>query len=373
MRLLYIITEDWFFTSHFLDRAVAAKGAGYEVAVATRKRSDAGRIESLGIRVIPVDFSRHGLNPFRELVTIRQLRRAIQNFDPDIVHNIALKPVVLGTLAAKTRRVRNIVNAPVGMGYIFSSDDRKAKFLRPIIRQVFRLFLNPTGSRVIIENHDDFNSLVSSRFVRVADLALVMGAGVDTEVFSSSPEPSNPIVVSLIARMLKDKGVNEFVDAARLIKDAGSDAQFQLVGDIDSGNPTTLTRTQLEQWTNEGIMRWIGHVDDVPQILAASHIVCLPSYREGLPKSLIEALAAGRPVVATDVPGCREVVIHGLNGLLVGPRNASALADAIRTLIADKDMRMRFGAAGRLRAEQEFSTTRINSQTMAVYSGFVTT
>ncbi|MEO5974654.1 MAG: glycosyltransferase family 4 protein [Ilumatobacteraceae bacterium] len=373
MRLLYIITEDWFFTSHFLDRAVFAKNSGYDVAVATRNQHAASQIESHGIRVIPVDFSRHGLNPFRELGTIRQLRRAIQRFDPDIVHNIALKPVVLGTLAARTCRVRNIVNAPVGMGYIFSSQDRKARFLRPIIRQVFRLFLNPLGSRVVIENQDDFELLLSSHFVRSAELALIKGAGVNTEVFTPSQEPSEPIVVSLIARMLKDKGVTEFVDAARLIEKAGLNAQFQLVGGVDPGNPTTLTRTQLERWTSEGIVTWKGHVDDIPVVLAASHIVCLPSYREGLPKSLIEALAAGRPVVATDVPGCREVVIHDHNGLLVEPRNASALADAIGKLVVDKDMRTRFGAAGRLRAEQEFSTTRINNQTMDVYSGLVKT
>lgn len=373
MKLLYVITEDWFFASHFLDRAIAAKSRGFDVAVATRKQLDASRIELHGIRLIPVDFSRHGLNPIREVRTIRQLRRAIRSFEPDIVHNIALKPVVLGTLAARTCGVRNIVNAPVGMGYIYSSRDRKAKLLRPFIRQIFRLLLNPNGSRVIIENQDDFNSLVSSHFVRSADIALIKGAGVDTEVFSPSSEPSGSIVVSLIARMLKDKGVTEFVDAARLLKKTDLDVQFQLVGDVDPGNPTTLARTQLEQWAKDGIVSWNGHVDDIPAVMAASHIVCLPSYREGLPKSLIEALAAGRPVVATDVPGCREVVIHGHNGLLVGPRNALALADAIHKLVVDKDMRMRFGAAGRLRAEHEFSTTRINSQTMDVYSGFIKT
>ncbi len=371
MKLLYIITEDWFFTSHFIDRAVAARLCGFDVAVATRKRLDASRIESLGIRVIPVEFSRHGINPIRELGTIRQLRRAIRTFEPDIVHNIALKPVVLGTLAARFCRVKNIVNAPVGMGYIYSSRDRRAKLLRPFIRPIFRLLLNSTGSRVIIENQDDFDSLVSSHFVKRADLALIKGAGVDTEVFSPSPEPSNPIVVSLVARMLKDKGVMEFVDAARLVKKDGPDVQFQLVGDVDPGNPTTLARTQLEQWTKDGTVSWTGHVDDIAAVMAASHIVCLPSYREGLPKSLIEALASGRPVVATDVPGCREVVSHGHNGLLVEPRNALALADAIRKLAVDKDMRMRFGAAGRIRAEHEFSTTQINSQTMDVYSGFV--
>ena len=170
--------------------------------------------------------------------------------------------------------------------------------------------------------------------------------------------------------MLKDKGVVEFVEAARLVAKTGVEARFQLIGDIDSGNPTTLEKSQLEAWTEEGIVIWKGHVNDIPAALSGSHIVCLPSYREGLPKSLIEALAAGRPVVATDVPGCREVVIHEHNGLLVEPRNPRALADAIQRLIVDKELRIRFGAAGRLLAEHEFSATHINSQTLDVYESF---
>ncbi|MHB1128767.1 MAG: glycosyltransferase family 4 protein [Ilumatobacteraceae bacterium] len=367
MKLLYIITEDWFFTSHFLERAVVAKLHGFDVAVATRSKSDASRIEAHGIRVIPVEFSRHGLNPIRELATVRQLRRAIKAFDPNIVHNIALKPVVLGTLAARTCRIQHIVNAPVGMGYIFSSHDRKARILRPFIRQIFRLLLNPRGSRVIIENQDDFESLISSHFVRKDDLILIKGAGVDTDVFVPTPEPAGPIVISLISRMLRDKGVVEFVNAARFVAKTGVDVRFQLIGDIDSGNPTTLKQSQLEEWNREGIVSWKGHVSDIPTVLSGSHIVCLPSYREGLPKSLIEALAAGRPVVTTNVPGCREVVIDEDNGLLVEPRDPRALADALQRLIADKELRIKFGAAGRLRAEHEFSATRINSQTLAVY------
>lgn len=371
MRLLYIITEDWFFVSHFLDRAVAAKSQGFDVAVVTRKRSDTRRIESLGISVFPVEFSRHGLNPMKEFMTVRQIRSAIKQFKPNIIHNIALKPVVLGSLAARSCRIRNVVNAPVGMGYIFSSQDRKAKILRPFIRQIFRLFLNPNGSRVIIENQDDFDSLLASHFVRPNDLVLIKGAGVDTDLFVPTPEPSGPVVISLIARMLRDKGVVEFVNAARLIAKTGVNARFQLIGDIDSGNPTTLKQSQLEEWNREGIVSWIGHVSDIPTALSHSHIVCLPSYREGLPKSLIEAAAAGRPVVTTNVPGCREVVIHEHNGLLVEPRNSEALAEALQRLIADKELRMRLGAAGRLRAEHEFSRTRINSQTLDVYASLV--
>ena len=371
MRLLYVITEDWFFTSHFIDRAIDAKNRGFEVFVATRNGDAAVAIRSHGITVVPVDFSRRGMNPVREILAVLKLRGLIRDIEPDIVHNIALKPVVLGTIAAILARISFIVNAPVGMGYIFSSQDRRANLLRPIFKRVIKVVLNPRRSRVIIENLDDYETLLESGMVRKQDLFLIKGAGVDIIKFHPSSEPAGAVVISLVARMLKDKGVVEFVEAARILKANGVEAIFDLVGGIDNGNPTTLTKSQLESWSREGIINWLGQQDDIARVLLESHIVCLPSYREGLPKSLIEALAAGRPVVATDVPGCREVVRHLANGLLVEPRNASALAEALRVLIVSKDLRQQFGAAGRVRAENEFSNELITSQTFAVYESFV--
>ena len=370
MRLLYVITEDWFFTSHFIDRAIAAKERGFEVFVATRDGDAAIAIRSQGITVLPIDFSRRGMNPVRELMTILKLRSLISDVEPDIVHNIALKPVVLGTIAAILARTTFIVNAPVGMGYIFSSQDRRATLLRPIFKRVIKVVLNPRRSRVIIENPDDYAALVKSRMVQEQDLVLIKGAGVDVGKFHSTSEPAGTVVISLVARMLKDKGVFEFVEAARILKASGVEANFNLVGGIDKGNPSTLTTSELESWSREGIVNWLGQRDDIARVLSESHIVCLPSYREGLPKSLIEALAAGRPVVTTDVPGCREVVRHQENGLLVEPRNATALAEALRTLIANKELRQQYGATGRVRAENEFSNELITSQTFAVYESF---
>ena len=370
MRLLYVITEDWFFTSHFLDRAIDARMHGFDVVVATRDGKAAETIKSHGIAVVPIDFSRRGMNPVRELMAVVKLRNLISDVEPDLVHNIALKPVVLGTIAAKLARTSFIVNAPVGMGYVFSSQDRRATIIRPIFRRIIKLVLNPRRSRVIIENLDDFETLLKSGMVQRQDIFLIKGAGVDTSKFRPSPEPAGMVVVSLVARMLKDKGVYEFVEAARSLKASGVEAIFNLVGGIDAGNPSTLSTSQLESWSLEGIVNWLGQQDDIPKVLAETHIVCLPSYREGLPKSLIEALAAGRPVVTTDVPGCREVVRHLENGLLVEPRNAMALADALRTLIANKDLRREYGAAGRVRAENEFSNELIARQTLAVYESF---
>jgi len=370
MRLLYVITEDWFFTSHFIDRAIAAKERGFEVFVATRDGDAAIAIRSQGITVLPIDFSRRGMNPVRELMTILKLRSLISDVEPDIVHNIALKPVVLGTIAAILARTTFIVNAPVGMGYIFSSQDRRATLFRPIFKRLIKLVLNPRRSRVIIENHDDYAALVKSGMVQKQDLVLIKGAGVDIVKFHPTSEPAGTAVISLVARMLKDKGVFEFVEAARILKASGVEANFNLVGGIDKGNPSTLTTSELESWSREGIVNWLGQRDDIARVLSESHIVCLPSYREGLPKSLIEALAAGRPVVTTDVPGCREVVRHQENGLLVEPRNATALAEALRTLIANKELRQQYGATGRVRAENEFSNELITSQTFAVYESF---
>lgn len=371
-RLLFVITEDWFFTSHFVERAVAAKQAGYEVAVATRVRLHGEQISNSGIEIFPIEFSRRGLNPITEIRTAWRLRHIVRKFAPDVIHNIALKPVVVGTLGERLAGHRRIVNAPVGMGYLFSSQDRRATLLRPVFLFILRRFLNPVGSQVIIENPDDYSSLIDQKMVRPDSLTLIKGAGVNTKLFVFMPEPAEPVVVTLVARMLRDKGIAEFVEAAALIQKSRPGTIFQLIGMPDEGNPTSFSLAQLEDWVNSGVVNWLGHQDNIAKHLAKSHIICLPSYREGLPKSLIEAVACGRPIVATDVPGCREVVSHGINGLLVQPRDSHALADALMILISDKSLRERMGLLGRERAENEFSSEIIISQTLCVYESMLT-
>ena len=370
-RLLFVITEDWFFTSHFIERAVAAKQAGYEVAVATRVRLHGSKISDAGIEIFPIEFSRRGLNPLTEIRTAWRLRHIVRKFAPDVIHNIALKPVVVGTLGEHLAGHKRIVNAPVGMGYLFSSQDRQATMLRPIFLFILRRFLNPSGSQVIIENPDDYSSLIDQKMVRPDSLTLIKGAGVDTKLFAFVPEPAEPLVVTVVARMLRDKGVSEFVEAAALIQKSRPETVFQLIGMPDEGNPTSFSLAQLEDWVRSGAVKWLGHQDNIAEQLAKSHIICLPSYREGLPKSLIEALASGRPVVTTDVPGCREVVSHGINGFLVQPRDSHALAEALMNLISDKSLRERMGRLGRERAEQEFSSEIIIGQTLHVYESML--
>ncbi len=367
-RILFVVNEDWAFNSHFLDRALAAKNNGFVVGLATRCTADAKAIEDFGISVFRVNSSRRGLNPLREVVVVFRLAIIYRQFRPDILHHVALKPIVVGTIASFLLRDVQVVNAPIGMGYIYSSTDTMARVLRPIITFILKRLLGARRSHVIIENSDDYKQLVNKGFVKVENISLIRGAGVDLNRFQQTTEPPAGMVVTLIARMLRDKGIEEFAESASLLKRKFPDAIFRLVGDVDNGNPASLTSWRLRELQASGAIEWLGRRDDIPEIIGKSNIVCLPSYREGLPKTLIEAAAVGRALVATDVPGCREVVKHGVNGMLVPPRDPVALANALELLMLNPEMRTRMGVESRKRAEAEFGSDLINQQTLQVYA-----
>ncbi|TVQ85327.1 MAG: glycosyltransferase family 1 protein [Chromatiaceae bacterium] len=368
VRLLFLVTVDWFFSSHYLNRALAARQAGYEVLVVTHLDTEDARLRAAGLVPIHWRVRRKGLNPLTELQAIQQLVQIYRTRRPDLVHQIALKPIVYGSLAARISGLRGILNAPVGMGFVFSSPSLLARALRPLVLLALRALLNPPGSRVVFENSDDRATAIADGLVRERDAVLIRGAGVDIRRFTPAPEPPGRPRVLLIARMLWDKGVGEFVEAARLLRRRGVEADFVLVGRIDQDNRACIDEIQLRAWKSEGVIDWLGHQEDVPGLLAGCHVVALPSYREGLPKSLLEALAAGRPIVTTDVPGCREVVIPGENGLLVRPRDGQALAEALSRLIKDAALRQRFGAASRRLAERNFGTEKVEQATLALYA-----
>lgn len=368
LKLLYLITEDWFFCSHFIERAVAARDAGYEVIVAAREQSHGDRIREAGLHFTPIPFARRSLNPLRELRLLVSLVKLYRQIRPDIAHHIAAKPILYGTSAAKLAGVPAIVNAPVGMGYAFSSQDRTARLLRPILQLGYRWLLNPRGSRVIFENQDDLETFVNTGSVRHAEAVLIRGAGIDLVHFCPKSEPTGVPVVVLIARMLRDKGVAEFVAAAKLLHDQGIAGRFALVGDPDPGNPASIPLQKLQAWHGQDGVEWWGWRDDVASVLSEASIACLPSYREGLPKSLLEAAACGLPIVTTDAPGCREVVVDGENGFLVPVREIEALAVALKSLLLDPALRQRMGQKGRARAEACFSSKQVISETLAVYS-----
>ena len=367
MKLIYVLTEDWFFYSHFIERAAAARSAGWDVAVMTHFSRHADMIRARGLRVIPLYIDRRSVDPRREIDVIRQIYRIYRDEKPDMVHHVALKPVLYGGIAARLAGIKRVVNAPVGMGYIFTSNSFKARLLRPLVALGLRFVLNPRGSKVIFENRDDRDSLIAGGYVRHEDAILIRGSGIDTGLFQPQPEaPGIPIVI-LTARMLWDKGVGEFVAASRLLKSRGIKARFFLVGSPDPLNRTSIDEKTLQNWNKEGVVEWLGFRSDIQKLVGESAIVCLPSYREGLPRSLLEALACGKPVVTTDVPGCREVVVEGVNGRLVPARNAAALAGALAELISSSEKRGSMGQAGRKMAEEEFSQKRIIAETMDVY------
>lgn len=361
-KLLFFVTEDWYFCSHRLTLAVAAREAGFEVVVVTRVREHGEVIRRAGLDLIPFEISRRGMNPFMELGALIRLTAIYRRGKPDLVHHVAMKPVLYGTLAARLAGVPHIVNALAGMGWLFTSAKLMARFIKPLVRLSFRFLLRQTS--VIVQNPDDAALMASVGLGRVC---LIRGSGVDTEVFLPMPEPKGTPLVVLPARMLWDKGVGEFVEAARQLKARGVVARFALVGEPDPENPATVPEAQLAAWHAETVIEWWGQRANMPQVYAQAHIVCLPSYREGLPKSLLEAAACGRPIVTTDVPGCREIVRNGGNGVLVPVRDAPALAEALASLIADPDMRRRMGESGRAIAVSEFSQERVIAETLAAY------
>lgn len=366
-RLIYLITEDWFFSSHFIERARAARAAGYDVVIASRYAEGHAWIAQEGFRPVSLNFNRGGVNPFREIATVARIWRLYRQERPALVHQVALKPILYGSMAALLAGVPHIVNAPVGLGFVFTSHHRRARWLLPFVRWSLQLLLNPRGSKTVFENADDLRLFVDGGAVRAGDACLIRGAGVDIDRIRPSPEPEGPLTVLMVARMLADKGVREFVEAARMLRRRDPSMRFLLAGSPDHLNPSSIDEAELRRWHAEEIVEWHGFRGDVAAMLASSHIVALPSYREGLPKALLEAMAAGRPIVTTDVPGCRDAVRDGENGLLVAARDAQALADAIARLAGDKDMRRRMGAAGRSRAEAEFSADSVNRQTLVLY------
>jgi glycosyltransferase involved in cell wall biosynthesis len=367
-KILYFISEDWFFCSHFIERAIAASNAGYEVVVVTREKDHGQQIRQAGLKLISIEFERRSVNPLRELRLVQFLYRIYARERPDIVHHIAAKPIFYGTAVARLLGITSVVNAPVGMGYAFSSSDAKARLLRPFINMAYRLMLNPKGSRVIFENADDLNMFVKSGVARQQDTVLIRGAGIDLKAFQPHPEPAGEPVVMLIARMLRDKGVMEFLGAAERLLASGVVARFVLVGDPDPGNPASISAETLQAWNGRCGVEWWGWRNDVAAALQQAHIVCLPSYREGLPKSLLEAAACGLPIVTTDAVGCRDVVEDGHNGYLVPVKECTSLAAALQKLINSPSLRSSMGQKSRIRAETEFSSERVIAETLAVYA-----
>ena len=367
-KLLFLVTEDWYFVSHRLNLAIAARRAGYDVVVATRVEREGERIVNAGIRVCPLPFNRSGVNPLAELLTVLRIARIYRREAPDIVHHVALKPVMYGSIAARMMGIRGIVNALGGLGYVFSSSGLRGRLLRSIVRPALKFALNGTNSRLIVQNREDRDRIVGDRLAKAETVSLIRGAGVDPAAYREVAVASEMPLVILPARLLREKGVVEFVEAARLLRARGIGARFALVGRPDPANPTSVEPSEIDAWVAEGAVEYWGWQDDMPSVYAQAQIVCLPTfYGEGLPKALLEAAASKCGIVATDIPGCREIVQHGVTGWLVPPRDTRTLAGALQQAIEQPGLRERYGAAARASVAADFSMARVASETIGIY------
>jgi glycosyltransferase involved in cell wall biosynthesis len=365
--ILFVVNDAGFFLSHRLPLAIKARDQGYEVCIATPPGDGVEQIMENGLLYRQVSLSRSGANPLAELRTIWNLYQLYRELQPLIVHHVTIKPVLYGTLAARMARVSAVVNAISGLGFVFLARGLFSAMARSAVLASYRWLFSRKRLWVIVQNRDDYDFLLDKRCLSRNKIELIRGSGVDVEHFAMSAERDGQPLIVLPGRMLWDKGVGEFVEAAQQLHRMGIKARFALVGGIDPNNPESVPVKRLAEWAREGDVEWWGNRQDMPDIYRDAHIVCLPSYREGLPKVLLEAAASGRAIVATDVPGCREAVLEGENGFLVPARQSGPLATALQRLILDPSLRQSMGQKGRTMAEAEFSITQVIEHHLDIY------
>lgn len=367
-KILYVVTEDWYFWSHRLSLAEAAQRQGYEVHVVTRPGEYAKQIAAKGFIFHPLFMNRGIGSLLDEIGTFFRLYRYYRELAPDLVHHIALKPVLMGSCAATIARIPAVINSYTGLGFLFISDSRFASIFRKFILPLISPILRSKRFYSIVQNQDDLSLLEKSGLIEPARTVLIPGSGVDTNLYTCSKEyETDKPVVLFASRLLRDKGIHEFIEAVRLLRNRNISARFVVAGDTDSGNPTSIRNSEVIEWVNQGLIEWWGYRDDMHYVLRESHIVCLPSCREGLPKILIEASASGRAIITTDVPGCREAVREGVNGLRVPVKDVVRLAAAIERLLSDSELRISMGEQGRKMVEELFDMEKVNSATLDLY------
>ena len=368
-KILFLITEDWFFCLHRLPLARMLRDQGWEIIVATREVAHGDMIRQEGFNLLPIDWVRHSLNPLRGLMEIAKIISIYRQQQPDLIHHIAIKPCIYGGIASLFHKKTPIINNLAGLGVAFTRSGLSAGILRKGLGFAFKCLFNRTRSQTIVENPDDQAVLIEQSGVRANTITLIQGVGVDITHFTPTPEPTGVPVITLASRMIKPKGVEDLIAAARILKQRTVEIHIDLLGLPDPDNPASISEHDLKQWQTEGLIRWLGHQTNMARIWQQSNIAILPSYyREGIPRSLLEAAACGRAIITTDIPGCRELVSSGNNGLLVPTHSPIAIANAIEKLIAEPDTRKKMGENGRHTVEQLFSEKQVLIQMQAVYA-----
>ncbi len=369
MKLILFANTDWYLFNFRRSLALAIREAGHDLLLISPGGPYGPKLRELGLRWEAVPMDRRSLDPVREGALLAYLTRLFRRERPDIVHGFTIKCAVYGSLAARAAGVPGRVNAVAGMGYVFISDERKAKILRPIVRRLLQQALGGKGARLILQNPDDTRLFEEAGLVKRWRVRLIPGSGVDTERFvpGERGEEAGRLRVVLPARLLWDKGLAEYVEASGILRERGVEAAFLLAGTPDPGNPAAVPEEDVQRWVRDGLVEWLGHVDDMPALFRSVDVVALPSYREGLPKGLIEAGASGCALVTTDAPGCREVVTHEVDGLLVPVKDPVALADAIERLAKDPELRTRLGKAARAKVLERFDERIVIAETLKVY------
>lgn len=373
MKIVLFANTDWYLFNFRLSLARRLRAMGHDLLLVSPAGEYGAKLADLGFRWQPVRMRRRSLNPLAEFFLLMRLVMLFRREKPDVVHGFTIKCSVYGSIAARLCGVAGRVSAVTGLGYVFTSDRPLARALRAPVRALLRLSLGGARSRLVLQNEDDREIFEKERLCEPARIRVIPGSGVDCTRFS--PHPGRTIAgearVLLAARMLWDKGIGEYAECARALKAKGRRIEFLLAGAPDPGNPAAVPQATLDEWHREGLLVWLGHVDDMVALLRTVDVVVLPSYREGLPKGLIEAAACALPIVAADVPGCRSVVRHRETGLLVEARNASELASALEELLDDQESALAMGRAARAAAVRLFSDEIIVDQTLGVYSELV--
>jgi glycosyltransferase involved in cell wall biosynthesis len=371
-KLLFIVNVDWFFLSHRLPIALEAMRQGYQVHISTGLTDKLDELYRYGLVVHPLAFDRNSAGLGNASRLMKQLWQIFRSVRPDVVHLVTIKPVLLGGLLARLAGVPAVVIAVSGLGFVFMAEGFMASARRWLVGCLYRFSLGHHNLRVIFQNSNDRASL--ARLTHLPDhmVSMIRGSGVDLTQYRAMPLSLGIPVVVLASRLIADKGVGEFVEAARLLRRRGCNARFVLVGTVDTANPTSFTDAEVSAWALDGVVECWGHRTDMPQVLATAQVVVLPSYYgEGLPKVLIEAAACGRVVVTTDHPGCRDAIDPGVTGLLVPVRNVAALADAMETLINDPARCQAMGYAGRALAENAFDVRQVVADHMQIYQQLI--